>query len=211
MSGIISASRFKELKAAVKAECLRRSYTGSVADYGGSSYDYTTEPVDGGMIKIEYYEKNAVPLNAISGDIGSINLNQIITEAGIKEMEEKVAALAAIDKTSSSTGCKASCTGLCSSSCSGGCSGCGGACSSSCSGSCSGGCSTTCSGKCDTTCTDACKGDCGTQCEASCGSGCGGTCHTNCDTYCKGTCGNGCGTTCTSNCSYWCQGNAQKS
>lgn len=158
MSGIISASRFKELKAAVKAECLRRSYTGSVADYGGSSYDYTTEPADGGMIKKEYYTKNAVPLNAISGDITTAP--GIITEAGIKAMEEKVAALAAISKTSSSTGCKASCTGLCSSSCSGGCSGCGGSCSYNCSSSCSGSCDNTCK----TTCTRTCYDDCDTGC-----------------------------------------------
>ncbi len=155
MSGIISASRFKELKAAVKAECLRRSYTGSVADYGGSSYDYTTEPADGGMIKKEYYEKNAVPLNAISGDITTTA--GIITETGIKTMEEKVAALAAISKTSSNTGCAASCTGLCSSSCSGGCSGCGGACSSSCSGGCSGSCSSSCKGGCVETCEGGCE------------------------------------------------------
>ena len=155
MSGIISASSFKELKAAVKAECLRRSYTGSVADYGGSSYDYTTEPADGGMIKKEYYEKNAVPLNAISGDITTTA--GIITEAGIKTMEEKVAALAAISKTSSNTGCAASCTGLCSSSCSGGCSGCGGYCSYSCSGSCSGTCSNTCMGGCVETCEGGCE------------------------------------------------------
>ena len=155
MSGIISASRFKELKAAVKAECLRRSYTGSVADYGGSSYDYTTEPADGGMIKKEYYEKNAVPLNAISGDITTTA--GIITEAGIKTMEEKVAALAAISKTSSNTGCAASCTGLCSSSCSGGCSGCGGSCSYSCSGGCSGNCSSTCTGGCVETCEGGCE------------------------------------------------------
>ena len=155
MSGIISASRFKELKAAVKAECLRRSYTGSVADYGGSSYDYTTETADAGMIKKEYYEKNAVPLNAISGDITTTA--GIITETGIKTMEEKVAALAAISKTSSNTGCAASCTGLCSSSCSGGCSGCGGSCSYSCSGGCSGNCSSTCTGGCVETCEGGCE------------------------------------------------------
>ena len=157
MSGIISASRFKELKAAVKAECLRRSYTGSVADYGGSSYDYTTEPADGGMIKKEYYEKNAVPLNAISGDITTTA--GIITETGIKTMEEKVAALAAISKTSSNTGCAASCTGLCSSSCSGSCSGCSG-----CGGSCSYSCSGTCDNTCNTTCSATCVDDCNTGC-----------------------------------------------
>ena len=32
----IEAERFAELKARVKAECLRRCHTGSVAEYGGT-------------------------------------------------------------------------------------------------------------------------------------------------------------------------------
>ena len=40
----IEAERFAALKARVKAECLRRCHTGSVAEYGGEKYEYTNSP-----------------------------------------------------------------------------------------------------------------------------------------------------------------------
>jgi hypothetical protein len=42
----IEAERFAELKARVKAECLRRCHTGSVAEYGGEKYEYTNSPTE---------------------------------------------------------------------------------------------------------------------------------------------------------------------
>ena len=39
---IVDVDRLIKLKEKVKAECLRRKYTGSVSSYGGTSYDYTT-------------------------------------------------------------------------------------------------------------------------------------------------------------------------
>ena len=77
---MISPERFLELKSKVKAECQRRNGVGTVAStYGGTDYDFSTTPKAGGQIKSEYYTKNAVPLNAISGDID--------TQAGVIQDE----------------------------------------------------------------------------------------------------------------------------
>lgn len=155
---LISATRFAELKAKVKAECQRRAHTGSVASYAEADYDYTDTAEAGVIIKKEHYEKNAVPLNAISGAVG-VTAN-IISDAGITALEEEVDRLAAISATASSSGCAASCTGLCQGGCATGCSGCSGSCSG-CSGSCSGGCKG--SGG-TTTCTDGCRGSVRSTC-----------------------------------------------
>jgi hypothetical protein len=52
----IEPTRYNNLKARIKAECQRRAYTGSVATYGGASYDYTTKPAKGG--KIAFVDSN---------------------------------------------------------------------------------------------------------------------------------------------------------
>lgn len=64
----ISASRMNDLKARVKAECLRRAKSGSVTSYGGADYDYSITPSTGVIIKKEHKDKNATPLNAINSD-----------------------------------------------------------------------------------------------------------------------------------------------
>ena len=196
---LISAERFNALKAEVKAECQRRSYTGSVTSYAGSDYDFTVVPAAGVEVTTEHYEKIAVPLNAITGDV-DVDSHRVISENEMAAMEDKVAALANIDKSSTSHGCAASCTGLCSSACSGtcrgtcsGCSGCGSGCARTCTGTCSGGCSGSCTGSCDNSCTG-CTGACSTACT------------NNCDYWCKGTCGNNCGTACTHACAGSCSG-----
>lgn len=209
---LITADRIKTLKANVKAECQRRNSTGSVATYGGTSYDFTTTPATGQLIKYEHYEKNAVPLNKINSSKQPIEgaTGSPATEASIKKMEDNVAAFKACDKYANSlsgSGCNASCTGLCfscTSSCVGGCTsctGCTGTCTNSCT-SCTG-----CSGGCD-----GCRG-CGSGCASGC-SGCGSGCASGC-TSCSGCsgCGSGCANTCsacgggcTATCAAWCTG-----
>jgi hypothetical protein len=44
------SERITDLKALVKAECLRRAYTGSVASYGGADYDYIVSSAIGNEI-----------------------------------------------------------------------------------------------------------------------------------------------------------------
>lgn len=215
---IITASRLNTLKSAVKAECNRRKYTGSVTTYAGSTYNYSKTPAKNVIIEKEIYEKNAVPLNAISGDISTEVSSNIIKDSDFLKLETKVATLKKISLSAAAgaTGCNASCTGLCSTSCGdscSGCTGCGSGCASTCKGdcegSCSGGCSGSCTGceaecrddctakcaddcwaKCADNCRGDCEGDCSDACSKNCGSGCSGGCSTSCDKDCTDTCAN---------------------
>ena len=76
---IVDIDRLTKLKAKVKAECLRRKYTGSVENYGSSTYDFSNNPTVGGVIKREYYDKNATPLNVIN--------NNLVPKANITDTE----------------------------------------------------------------------------------------------------------------------------
>ena len=198
---IITASRLNTLKSAVKAECNRRKYTGSVTTYAGSTYNYNQTPAKGVIVKKEVYEKNAVPLNAISGDVSTEVSSNVIRDSDFLKLETKVAALKKISLSaaSGSTGCNASCTGLCSTGCGNscdGCTGCGSGCASTCSGSCEGscegGCSVTCDGGCQAACQDDCTGDCA--------GGCGALCADSCSVNCEGSCRGGCDNSCMENC-----------
>ena len=64
----IEAERFAELKSRVKAECLRRCHTGSVAEYGGEKYEYTNSPTEDHTVDVEHYEKLALPLSKIHSE-----------------------------------------------------------------------------------------------------------------------------------------------
>ena len=169
---LITAERFNNLKAAIKAECLRRSHTGSVAGYGGADYDYAAVPAAGVTIRQEHYSKNAVPMNAINSGAFPLpgDYEKIIAEGDLAQMESSVAAWAtrglATAEDNSASDCAASCTGLCHS--------CTGQCVSGCS-SCTGTCTGSCSG-CSGSCSGGCQGGCG-----GCG-GCGGDCA-NCAYY----------------------------
>ena len=135
---MISASEFNDLKARVKAECLRRKYKGSVESYGGSSYDYTNPAAAGKIIRYEHYSKIAVPLTAIDGV--SRTPRSRINQADITEMTAAITSLESKSRyatTLANTGCAAQCTGLCYNSCSGGCKG-------TCSGDCWGACEDDC-------------------------------------------------------------------
>ena len=129
---VIKPEHFNDLKAAIKAECLARNGKGSVANYGGSSYDYTVTPSSGATITVEHFNKIAEPLRAIVGSSAPNNRNSgdVIDAKTLNDMNDKVKWLAEIrDKTGGVTddretaGCAASCTGLCYDSCTGSCKG----------------------------------------------------------------------------------------
>ena len=205
---IITASRLNTLKSAVKAECNRRKYTGSVTTYAGSTYNYNETPAKGVIVKKEVYEKNAVPLNAISGDVSTEVSSNVIRDSDFLKLETKVAALKKISLSaaSGSTGCNASCTGLCSTGCGNscdGCTGCGSGCASTCSGSCEGSCEGDCSGTCtgcEAECKDDCTADCASDCWARCADNCQGSCEGSCRGGCEGSCKGDCSNSCMENC-----------
>ncbi len=201
----IKAERFAALKAKVKAECLRRSHSGSVAGYGGAAYDYTTPPTAGGVVRQEHRSKLAEPLSAInSNDVPKNDGQARVSEAELAAMETKVTAWAARSLTDTGgSDCLSGCTGTCYTGCATGCTGCGSGCPSACT-SCGSGCPTSCTGcgsgcptscsSCGSGCGDGCSG-CGDGCTDSC-SGCGDACSTSCSGICSNTCYNSCDTTC---------------
>lgn len=197
---MMTADQIKTLKAQVKAEMLRRKYTGSVASYGGAAFDFTVQPTKDGPILAEHGNKVIQPINAVKPVAGLPNAVQgqpipaAFDYAGLTKI---VNDMAAIPATAANGGCSGSCTGLCQGGCATGC--------SSCTGSCSGGCTGTCDGSCD-----GCSGSCDGTC-TGCGSGCSGTCTgcgSGCSSGCEGTCtGSGCGFGCGGgNCTATCVG-----
>lgn len=205
---IITASRLNTLKSAVKAECNRRKYTGSVTTYAGSTYNYSKTPAKGVIVKKEIYEKNAVPLNAISGDISTEVSSNVIRDSDFLKLETKVASLKKISLSAAAgaTGCNASCTGLCSTECGdscSGCTGCGSGCASTCKGDCEGSCSGGCSGSC-TGCEAECRDDCTAECADDCWARCADNCRGDCEGDCSDACSEGCGSGCSGGCSTSC-------
>ena len=188
----ISAQRYNDLKAEVKAECARRNNVSttsgsvSVASYAGTAYDYTTTPASGVIVKEEHYTKNKVPLAAINSGIGSDS--KVIDDSNMTELESFVTLCKAQgkeDKTAANNTCSGGCTGLCYLTCTGSCSG---GCSNTCSGSCSGSCKNSCTGDCDGSCKggcdNTCSGDCDGGCKGGC-DGCSGYCGAACESYCS--------------------------
>lgn len=87
----IEAERFAELKARVKAECLRRCHTGSVAEYGGEKYEYTNSPTEDHTVDVEHYEKLALPLSKIHSEkVPSLDGRRIVFDEDITEFEAAV-------------------------------------------------------------------------------------------------------------------------
>lgn len=202
---IVDIDRLTKLKAKVKAECLRRKYTGSVENYGSSTYDFSNNPTVGGVIKREYYDKNATPLNAINNNLvpkaNITDAENVALNDEIYNMDYQVSAWMTTDKTNKEhTDCAVSCTGLCLSctgSCTSGCSGtCSVICGQNCSGKCSGGCSGGCSG-CGSGCSGGCSGSCSGNCKGTCTTTCG---YAGCSAKCAEGCSNGCSGTCTTSC-----------
>lgn len=186
---VVSAARFTALKSKVKAEMKRRCRSGSVASYGGTAYDYTTTPAQGGIILKEHRDKLTVPLAAVNSNaVPNTSGEKIISETELSNMEARVTAWSARSITDrSGTDCKSGCTGTCYTGCTTGCYGCGSGCPDGCYG-CGSGCPDGCSG-CGSGCPDGCSG---------CGSGCPGSC-TGCGSGCPSGC-SGCGTGCANGC-----------
>ena len=195
----IEAERFAELKARVKAECLRRCHTGSVAEYGGEKYEYTNSPTEDHTVDVEHYEKLALPLSKIHSEkVPSLDGRRIVFDEDITEFEAALTLFETRPMTDKTRGdCETSCTG---------------ACYTGCSGDCTGGCETTCSGECQGSCTG-CGSGCANTCEGSCSGGCygcGGNCTGGCSGSCDGSC-SGCSGSCSGGCSSSCSGGCKSS
>ena len=203
----IEAERFTELKARVKAECLRRCHTGSVAEYGGEKYEYTNSPTEDHTVDVEHYEKLALPLSKIHSEkVPSLDGRRIVFDEDITEFEAALTLFETRPMTDKTRGdCETSCTGACYTGCSGDCTGgCETTCSGECQGSCTGcgsGCANTCEGSCSGGCSSSCSGGCKSSCIVTCGNtgcvgSCLGLCSAGCTTSCQTSCGY-CGTNCT--------------
>ena len=203
----IEAERFAELKARVKAECLRRCHTGSVAEYGGEKYEYTNSPTEDHTVDVEHYEKLALPLSKIHSEkVPSLDGRRIVFDEDVTEFEAALTLFETRPMTDKTRGdCETSCTGACYTGCSGDCTGgCETTCSGECQGSCTGcgsGCANTCEGSCSGGCSSSCSGGCKSSCTVTCGNtgcvgSCLGLCSAGCTTSCQTSCGY-CGTNCT--------------
>ena len=203
----IEAERFAALKARVKAECLRRCHTGSVAEYGGEKYEYTNSPTEEHTVDVEHYEKLALPLSKIHSEkVPSLDGRRIVFDEDITEFEAALTLFETRPMTDKTRGdCETSCTGACYTGCSGDCTGgCETTCSGECQGSCTGcgsGCANTCEGSCSGGCSSSCSGGCKSSCTVTCGNtgcvgSCLGLCSAGCTTSCQTSCGY-CGTNCT--------------
>ena len=218
---IIKATDFTDLKAKVKAECARRKYVGSVANYASSSWDYNTTPATGKIVSKEHYTKLIEPLLAINNkvlvdgqkvNLPSASSTRIVdSDNELYRMDTLVTLLATRTiNNHSATDCNSQCTGTCTASCvtdclgtcSDGCSGCGSGCETSCYGSCANYCSVRCSSGCQNGCGNSCAGDCQTWCYTSCSSS-ATTCPDGCTNNCMGACSE-CASNCQSQCGYYC-------
>lgn len=189
---MITASEFNALKARIKAECERRRYSGSVASYAGTSYDYTNAAAANKIIRLEHYTKIATPMTAIDG-VSRPNPS-IIKQSDLTALDTKLTTLEGYSETATSraeTGCAVSCTGLC---------------YSLCSGSCRSGCYESCRGGCSEDCEDDCYESCDSGCTGSCGDGCTSTCTADCSGGCLYGCYGGCADNCASSCYNDCSG-----
>lgn len=170
----IVAEEIKALKASVKAEMLRRNRSGSLASYGGTTYDFTIIPAVGVRIDREHYSKIRDPISKINtADLPPENPPNI---PSLTVLDGKLAIYKAdTGKSSTTHHCMASCSGLCYSNCGDGCTSCTAYCAGSCDGDCYGGC-VGCRGC--SSCVGGCDGGClgCSSCGSSCGTGCGGKC-----------------------------------
>ena len=64
----VTAEDFNGLKELLNNECNRRCGVGSVQEYAGDDYQFTTKPAVGGYILAEHGQKLADPLRAINPD-----------------------------------------------------------------------------------------------------------------------------------------------
>ena len=113
---MITASELNSLKTKIKNEMARRKYDGSLVDYSGSSYDFSTTPSSGNKILLEHGEKT-INLMLKVQDVG--NLRNVATGEKIPSsfdydtLNSKVTAWASESLTGSSSSCRGACSGLC--------------------------------------------------------------------------------------------------
>ena len=134
----ITVDRFKELKARIDAELLRRKYVYAVSNV---KVPYTTEPAVGKKVEIEHYQKINDPINLINSSYGEASKKPGSPIEDLDVLDANLAILESTGVNHSTGNCSGNCTGLCAGACSTNCSGsCGNNCSGGCGGSCSGGC-----------------------------------------------------------------------
>lgn len=192
----VTAANINDMKARVKAEMSRRKYTGSLASYAGSSYDYSTTPALGVDVKVEHANKIITPMNAVKAT-GYSTRSKGNKIASFANLEALLSQYEARSLTANNSDCKTACSGLCHTACSGACRS---GCSTGCSTTCKSGCSTTCTTNCASNCSNDCTGTCDDTCSQGCFGGCANTCNDTCD----GGCDAGCYGTCSGSCSIAC-------
>lgn len=222
----ITSVDFVNLKARVKAEMTRRNGNGSLTAYAGATYDYTTVPAAGVIIRTEHHNKIRDPqaainptglpaTQAIGGSV--VAMNTLEAKQTLFEAQPR-GAISGNDCASLCSGmcvtvCTTTCSGTCTSSCgSDGCTSCSG-CSGDCWNSCgSDGCTNCsgCSGSCWSSCgSDGCTNTCSQYCTSCEGcTGCTGDCWNSCgDDGCSGSCSSTCGSNgCSNMCAIVCTG-----
>ena len=164
----MTVEELKTLKAKLKAEMLRRDGVGSLVAYGGSAYDFSTQPAVGMKTKPDFGEKTVDIFlkiedfkdlkltqegNPIPRALGSLMLDEIDRLSKEVKTGESVDTVRDLFPTRQveKTSCRGSCSGLCVGSCISQCNGCTG-CTETCGTGCANGCSG-CSGSCQETCT----------------------------------------------------------
>lgn len=147
----ILADEMMVIKARVRAEMLRRQYSGPLTAYGGAAYDYSVQ--SGDRAERGHYDKNLVPLRAANPSGMPAPDPRYATESEMIAVEGRLTLMEARPVYGGTNDCASGCTGMCT--------GCQGTCTSctSCSGMCSG-----CDGGCDG-CTGTSSGGGGVVCQ----------------------------------------------
>lgn len=149
---MLTVEQIIEIKAKLKKEMLRRglnnsnSSFGSLSEFGGDKYDFTSNPLENSKIIQEHGEKTINILYRVEDNENCA----YVKDEGRMPADNNFASLSSyIDNLATETmedtysSCRGACSGLCFGSCIGNCNGC--------------------SGKCDTGCVG-CVGTCGTGC-----------------------------------------------
>lgn len=163
---MVKGNELELLRAAVKEECTRRTYNGSLSVYADDTeYGVTNAPA-GAAITAAQGRAIVDPLDAIKdfGNLRTVVKGDLITsDFDTSKILSYVNELKQEPADSPTSSCRSACSGLCAAACSTSCNGCTG-----CSGGCEGGCSTSCSNKCAVSC--------GSNCASGCWSACAGGC-----------------------------------
>ena len=127
----MKANEINTLKQNIKKEFSRRNGYGSLQQYAGSAYDFSTTPVDGKPILEEHGKKTIDVLLAVKdvGDLHFVKQGEPIPSSFNNDLNTYVQSLSTESMTNSKSSCRGACTGLCLGTCYTTCSGCSGGCS----------------------------------------------------------------------------------